>query len=502
MSQRQRSIFWLFALTVAVFPWALLATTVPWSEQNFPLIDDWSYARGAYSFSRGLGINYQGWSSMPLLGQWAWSVPFLAVLGESHLTLRLATLVLSWLGLWGFYDLLRRQGKATPGVAAFATACLGWNPYFFLLSGTFMTDVPALALGLMTLALYARAIESGRLPTLAAAVAVGLAAVATRQNAVAAPMAAGMLLLQSPLRGRALWLGGVAIPIAAAFGIHAWLKTRTDVTLTFMQPQIPSVEHAAWLAFTCMHYLGLMATPLLVLIPSSRSWKVFGMALAVMAACAVFTAIVDRSTVTEGVFPYLEDVLTASGPYRAREADPQPALFSRELRLLPTVLGCVCAAELMARAAVQGRWLWARPLVVFSLLQFAAVVIAPKFWDRYILMLVPGTLDIAAIGMGRLRWRGGLVTLALLGMLSVCLMHDWLALNAKRWSLGRRAIAQGLNPAEIDGGFEWDHWYPRQGGNRYRLSLVPNPQLETLDSESFTLWLPPRPNKVCLQRLE
>jgi len=35
-----------------------------------------------------------------------------------------------------------------PPLAAFATACLGWNPYFFLLSGTFMTDVPALALGL------------------------------------------------------------------------------------------------------------------------------------------------------------------------------------------------------------------------------------------------------------------------------------------------------------------------------------------------------------------
>lgn len=503
MSLCQRPILWLFVVAFATVPWALLAAAIPWSETDFPLIDDWAYSRGAYAFFRGEGIDYQNWSAVPVLGQWAWSVPFLMVLGESHRALRLATIVLSWLGLWGFYDLMRRRSNASTLVAAFATACLGWNPYFFLLSGTFMSDVPSLSLGLIALAMYWRAIESGQVRTLAAATGLGLVAVATRQNALAAPLAAGVLLLQSPLRIRPLWVGGIAIPIVAAFAIHAWLKTRTDVAMAFfLQPHVPSLEHAAWLSFTCTHYLGLMAAPLLVLIPSSRSWKVFWLALAVMAVGAVLTAIVGRESVTQGVFPYLDDVLMASGPYMAREPELQPALFAWETRLLPTVLGCLCAAELIARAVAQGRAFWVRPLVVFSLLQFGVAAIAPVFRDRYVLVLVPGALDIAARGIGRLHWRAGLVALALLGMLSVCLMHDWLSLNAARWSLGRRAIAQGINPAEIQGGFEWDHWYPRHGSNRYRLTLSPNPKLATLDCESFTCWLQPRQGKYCLQRLE
>ena len=43
---------------------------------------------------------------MPQLGQWLWACPFVWLFGPSHVTLRLSTLVLSWLGLAAFYDLL------------------------------------------------------------------------------------------------------------------------------------------------------------------------------------------------------------------------------------------------------------------------------------------------------------------------------------------------------------------------------------------------------------
>src|SRR5436190_22723182 len=128
-------------LALAVLPWLLICASVPWRQQDFPLIDDWAFARGAYSFAHGEGIHYQHWASLPLLGQWLWAVPFLWVGGESHLTLRASTIVLSLLGLVAFHDLMRRQPGVSPRLAAFATVGLAWNPYFFLLSGTFMTDV-------------------------------------------------------------------------------------------------------------------------------------------------------------------------------------------------------------------------------------------------------------------------------------------------------------------------------------------------------------------------
>src|SRR4051794_6926577 len=98
-----------FVLTVVVSPWVVIGTAIPFHEQNFPLIDDWAFTRGAYSFFHNHELDYQYWASVPLLGQWLWSVPFLAVLGDSFQAARASTIVLSWLGLWAFYALLRRQ---------------------------------------------------------------------------------------------------------------------------------------------------------------------------------------------------------------------------------------------------------------------------------------------------------------------------------------------------------------------------------------------------------
>ena len=124
--------------------------------QDFPLNDDWAFARGAFGLAHGEGIHYSRWSSMPQLGQWLCARPFIEIFGESHAALRLSTIVLSLLGVLAFFDLLRQAGLAPPR-AAFVSACLALNPLFFELSGTFLTDVPALAFSLVALALYGRA---------------------------------------------------------------------------------------------------------------------------------------------------------------------------------------------------------------------------------------------------------------------------------------------------------------------------------------------------------
>src|SRR5262245_42207905 len=89
--------------------WVVLFTAVPPAVQDFPLNDDWSYAKGAFAFARGRGIHYFGWASMPLVGQWLWAWPFVQALGDTHVALRLSTIVLSWLGMVAFFDLLRHE---------------------------------------------------------------------------------------------------------------------------------------------------------------------------------------------------------------------------------------------------------------------------------------------------------------------------------------------------------------------------------------------------------
>jgi hypothetical protein len=95
-----------------------------------------------------------------------------------------------------------------------------------------------------------------------------------------------------------------------------------------------------------------------------------------------------------------------------------------------------------------------------------------------------------------------LLALSLLGALSVCLMHDWLSGNAARWDLGRRAAAQGIEPDQIQGGFEWGNRYPSHSSWQYRLSLSPPADCVVVDSESYTRWLPPQRGRVYLLRLQ
>ena len=52
-----------------------------------------------------------------------------------------------------------------------------------------------------------------------------------------------------------------------------------------------------------------------------------------------------------------------------------------------------------------------------------------------------------------------MVALGLLVAGSISLMHDWLTWNAARWELGRRAIARGVDPEDIEGGLEWNGWH-------------------------------------------
>src|SRR5450756_400714 len=86
---------WSWAIWVSALAWAAIFIAIPPAKQNFPLGDDWAFAHGAIWFAQGLGIHYSRWASMPELGQWIWSWPFLLVTDYSHVALRVSVIVLS-----------------------------------------------------------------------------------------------------------------------------------------------------------------------------------------------------------------------------------------------------------------------------------------------------------------------------------------------------------------------------------------------------------------------
>jgi hypothetical protein len=516
-------------LLFSALAWGVLFVCLPPERQDFPLNDDWAFGRGALLFAQGEGIHYGGWASMPQLGQWLWACPFIWILGPSFFTLRVSTIILSWLGLWAFYDLMRQEGW-TAGRAAFAVCVLAFHPLFFLLQGTFMTDVPALSLALASLALYVRAVRQERAFWLWTACLTAMLAAISRQNTVTVSVVAAVMLWRMPsLRARPLWWLGIVLPVGAGLATHFWFQQRADV-----RPQKPELLEPAsllQLPFVALHFAGLAALPLLLLTPRAGSWKTLAWGLGLMFAFAGYWYLYGVYLPYGGLFPYTDNMLTPQGAFAGSRlsggllvAGERPILLGTASRVFLSLLGCAAGALLLLR--VQQRRTdvtWYNPLLLFTLLQVPFLLVVPGIYDRYLLFLLPGALLLAAPPADHERGGGkygtlvcGVGTLVFVGMASVALMHDWLSWNSARWRLGVRAVQQrGIDPLSIEGGVEWDGWYtvastkPARPGRprwpvlpftrewfplvtgRYCLSFSELKGARRLDAEPYSLWLSP-----------
>jgi 4-amino-4-deoxy-L-arabinose transferase-like glycosyltransferase len=456
-------------ILASAFAWSILFIATPAARQDFPLIDDWAFGRGAFRFARGEGIHYSNWSSMPQLGQWLWACPFIWLLGPTFFALRLSTLTLSWLGLWAFDDLLRQQGWPA-GRAALATAIMAFHPLFFLLEGTFMTDVPALSLALVALTLYVRALRRPRLAWLVGAALVASVAAITRQNTVAVPIIAAYLLArEANLRRCAWWWIGVLVPILVGAAVHFWHQSRPDIIA--VEPRVLPPHRLLLLPYLVIHWCGLTTLPLLLSRTQTGSRRAFGIVFVVLILMAGYW--LHQGTLMselDGLIPYTSGVVSpwGAGPGELC-AGERPILLSWPLRGILTAVGCLGAAAFLVRASAwDRRALAANPLLLFSFSQIFFVLIAPELWDRYLLpVVVPGSLVLVEpVAPGPEaeplpRWRRALAAalLVLTALFSTAVMHDWLAENATLWDLGRQAVAEGVDPLAIEGGLEWDGWH-------------------------------------------
>jgi hypothetical protein len=523
----------ILALAGPAALWAVLFAALPPSCQDFPLNDDWAYSKGAFAFATGEGIHYYRQGSMPLLGQWLWAYPFVKLLGESHAALRLSTILLGCLGLAAFYDLLRRDASLAPPQAAFGAATLAVNPLYFLLCGTFMSDVPAFALSLMALALYGRALTGGGLTWLAAAAVVATLAAVTRQNTVTVGVAVGVLVWRNRgLRWHPAWILAVLAPLAAGLITNSWFSARPDAVP--LGPRIPALGQTGLRAFVLAHYLGLAALPVLALRPTVGSPKVFLAALAVMlggaAWCLVFGEdIFPWHAYHGGLFPYIENLVTPWGTLESGNyvVGQRPLMMGRATQAVVTAAGCLGAALLLGRLAARLR---AGPslglLGAFTAAHLLLLLVSPTLYDRYLIVLMPGAFALALSGEeARSCWPGGLAVLGVFAVISLGLMHDWLSWNAARWELGRRAVARGIAVEDIEGGLEWDSWHapvsvapdpeatqpPPRGlmllfnrrrfphlTGRYALAFSRPPDTVQLDAQTYRLWLVPRERQFLL----
>jgi len=161
---------------------------------NFPLNDDWAYAYSVQHLLQHGELRFSDWTATNLLGQVAWSALFCVPLGFSFTPLRFSTVVLGFVGILGTYEILRGLNTSRQ-IAAISALTLAFCPKYFVLSLTFMNDVPFVAFAIASLYFFMRRLRLESPPAVAASFILACLAILTRQTGLALPIAFACALL-------------------------------------------------------------------------------------------------------------------------------------------------------------------------------------------------------------------------------------------------------------------------------------------------------------------
>jgi len=184
----------------------ILATTfLVYVPAEIPIVDDWTYAWSVEHFLHTGELRMLEWSAHYPLAQVLWGALFSQLFGFSFVVLRLSTLVLAWAGLLAFFLTLREVGIG-PFPAGLATLALWCNPVFFVLSHSFMTDVPFVSAMNAAILFYVRCVNRWRTWDLCLGSVLTMLAFLNRQLGAALALIPLGYLLLARWRGRERWV--------------------------------------------------------------------------------------------------------------------------------------------------------------------------------------------------------------------------------------------------------------------------------------------------------
>jgi hypothetical protein len=450
----------------------ILATTfLVYSPAEIPIVDDWTYAWSVEHFLHTGELRVLEWSAHYPLAQVLLGALFSRLFGFSFAVL------LAWAGLLAFFLTLREAG-IRPLPAGLATLALWCNPVFFVLSHSFMTDVPFVSAMNAAILFYVRWANRGRTWDLCLGSVLTMLAFLIRQlGAALALIPLGYLLL-------ARWLGRehralpwpqlicLLVPFLGIGLTLCWIKAVHGETRVYIQKAqnlrlllaISGWRYVEELLHLLLH-LGLVLWPL--------AWTAFGRlsrraliwasgVMAVLSGLCLWQA----GTLLNPLGVMLTwDELGHSSPLITREpAQRQLPLWSQAI-----VLGVALSGAVVLVAALWDGWQrWSHRvggpgtvLLLNSLVQGLLLGVLWLFYDRYYLPLLPGVLALL-VSMLRPTKTVKIVGIAgvlLWGMIAITGTIDQFRSNMTVAEARAWLLRQGVAPEHIDAGYALNGWW-------------------------------------------
>jgi hypothetical protein len=508
---RHKAPPWVIATGLLI---AVAAIASSWSD--YPLNDDWQYARAAQIFSSTGHIDIDTPIAPSLVGQLILVWPFIKVFGFSHILLRLLTMTMAGIMLWAT-DALLLLGEVPRATRIKALALLALNPLFVDLALSFMTECYGYAPALLGAVIWLRSRReadtrmSPAAVTLAASVVTGALIGCTfwiRQFCVLvypALVGATIIRLAAGREWTRLWrsLGRIAagaVVFAVAIAAYmVWAKHHHLLKDSFVGPMsrvmyFDLVDYQIVISVQLIYLVGFLL-PLFAMWPLRRQQP-----MRTLGACAIalgfglggyslirFSTGVDAGSLNlHRVFPFNSNIIHTGGvgPNTLTDVffhdnDRFQILSKGFWQVVSYVLvgatalwGLPVLALRGLRGASRARREVAVFAVAFSVLSLVAIVqtYSRSGLDRYGLPILFGTTVCIAILMDNerravsaLRKRAWptvafLVLTLPMAFFTTAAIHDYFRWNDARWSLVARARQLGVPITSIDGGYEVNGW--------------------------------------------
>jgi len=485
-----------------------------------------------------------------------------ALFGFSFTALRLSTLILSLVNVLGVYWVARELNSQRKYAVAVALT-LAFNPIYFSLSHTFMTDIPFLVFLTLAFLFFVRCLKNNTVVSLILGTCLSTVAILCRQTGLFIPIAFGLTyLVKHKISPRStLWAClPLVIGVCALIGFQKWLEVTGKLPLLYgvqikelvdgLHDPIHMLKSFPKNLFFATQYLGLFLSPVLLLftmdrIDGKRSNKVLqGMLLLYILGSIVLTLFRGRlmpllqKTATGGSILVREGIgpLTLHDVYVLNLSNV-PALsdvFWAAVTLLSTLGGgilLVCLASVIISMASdirsvpkQGQRIHMLFFLLSAVIYFSPLSISQLYFDRYLIPLLLPLSFLIILSRTERIISGRKTIKALAVFLIACFVffsttvtHDYIAWNRTRWEALHDVMTEdGASPSQIDGGFEFNGLYlysndyqpnyPKSWwwvqDDLYMISFGEVPGYKVLQQYRYNRWLPRNEGKILVLKRE
>jgi len=482
----ERALVW----SLGVIP-VILMLLLGGGHLDAPMNDEFSYARLADAFAKTGRIQLNGWGTPLMLPQMLIGAGIIKVFGFKYEILHWVGIICTGVASGFLYRFLRSAGASVFTAVTLWAAIVG-TPMVLAAGPSFLTDIPTMALCLISWTLFAEALRSGESPEklrtkVIIATIFALLAALNRQNVIL-PFGVAIAVISGfrPAWRSILLPGAVIIVGAGLIAVSLIGKLPYAVPV---HPIAGLLSFIGWPDITIKFMVKFGITSGLLVLPAvligmqlrKPSWPVAGLVFVwllifiILPMTARFIEMfgpIFRLTIYGQYWTTMGVVVGGVHGFGDRTNVPNLGYLWTAVGVLGTVgsLSLIAnqfrglAQQIKARKQVEADLLLPLALITFVFIQCVSLVpwlSMNNMFDRYLLLIIPfvmaahisPTPDLHRFPL--LRWGAAAIAACnvIWGAISA---HDYFAYSRARMELYNEAMSLGIAPENLDAGIEYN----------------------------------------------